>query len=155
MRQLCDIIMIIKLITCTDTCHKCADTMGLNLLLYDGCSNVYSSFLLGVWFLFANVKSQSYCLRAAEVLGGSGTSFGMAVDSGPVMGWESTHHSGPLTWPFLKTVHGIGSEQADRLALFVLSRICFFFFFLSFFNIYLAESGLSCDTRALHCGAWA
>ena len=143
---------------CIDSCHQCADTAGVNLLfLYDSCSNVYSSFMLEVWFYLPDGKSQGYWLRVAKLLGGGGASLEWANGSGSVMRWGSTHHGSPPMWSFPRNCpqdqlwtrrkalfttplgmtpaasHHICSEHlliAYRLALFVLSRTCFFLKYL-------------------------
>lgn len=138
--------------TCTDSCHQCADAAGLNLLfLHDGCSNVYSSFLLEVWFYLPNGKSQGYWLRVAKLLGGGGASLELANNSGSVIRWGRTHQGSPPMWSFLRncpwdqlwtkalftTPVGMTSTPSHhicykhilisyRQALFVLSRTCFF-----------------------------
>lgn len=86
-------IMIMKLTRVT----RCADTTsGLNLLfLCDGCSNVYSSFLLEVMILFAQ-WDQGYWLQSCQAFGWRWSQFGASQRFRISDEMGSTHHSSPV-----------------------------------------------------------
>ena len=143
-------IMIMKLTHVTDVLTPrvwicCFFTMAVPMCMLLSCWKL--------WFYLPNGKSQGYWLRVAKLLGGGGASLELVSDSGSVMRWGSTHHSSPPMWSFPRNCpwdqlwtrrkalftrpvgmipapsHHICSEHlliSYRLALFVLSRTCFF-----------------------------